>query len=91
MATRRPCGLISPAYEYPLDDLLSVQSDLAAEISQALRLTLTGEEQAQIAAHLVSAAPADSDAYQAYLRGRFLWTQRTNPDFVAAIDFFTVG
>ena len=71
-------------YEYPLDDLLSVQSDLAAEISQALRLTLTGEEQAQIAA----SGTADSDAYQAYLRGRFLWTQRTNTDFVAAIDFF---
>ena len=71
-------------YEYPLDDLLSVQSDLAGEISQALRLQLTGEEQAQIAA----SGTADSVAYQAYLRGRFLWTKRTNPDFVAAIDFF---
>ena len=71
-------------YEYPLDDLLSVQSDLAAEISQALRLQLTGEEQAQIAA----SGTADSEAYQAYLRGRFLWTQRSNENFIEAIDFF---
>ena len=71
-------------FEYPLDDLLSVQSDLATEISKALDLRLTGEEQAQIAV----SGTADSEAYQAYLRGRFLWGERTNEDFVAAIDFF---
>jgi serine/threonine protein kinase len=82
--TEKGTQLWGQQYEYPLDDLLSVQSDLAAEISQALRLQLTGEEEAQIAV----SGTADSEAYQSYLRGRFLWGERTNENFVAAIDFF---
>ena len=71
-------------YEHELDDLLTVQNDLATEITRALRLELTGEEQAQIA----SGGTADSEAYQSYLRGRYLWAKRTNEDIKRAIEFF---
>jgi len=70
-------------YEHELADLLTVQNNLATEISQALRLELSGAEQARIAART-----ANSEAYQAYLRGRFHWRQRTNEDFKKAIEFF---
>ena len=71
-------------YEHELDDLLIVQNDLASEITRALRLELSGEEQAQIA----SGGTADSEAYQSYLRGRYLWAKRTNEDFKKAIKYF---
>jgi len=70
-------------YEHELADLLTVQNNLAAEISQALRLELSGAEQTRIVARTT-----DSQAYQAYLRGRFHWRQRTNQDFKKAIEFF---
>ena len=71
-------------YEQELDDLLTVQNDLAAEISRALRLELTGAEFDQIAA----GGTTDNEAYQAYLRGRHLWLQRTNERFKEAIAYF---
>jgi len=70
-------------YEHELVDLLTVQNDLAAEISQALSLKISGAEQTRIATQTV-----DSEAYQAYLRGRFHWRKRTNEDFSKAIEFF---
>ena len=71
-------------YEHELDDLLTVQNDLATQISQALRLELTGAEQQQLAA----GGTANSGAYQSYLRGHFLLAKRTNEDFKKAIGFF---
>ncbi len=71
-------------YEHPLDDLLTVQNELAMEISQALRLELTGAEQEQIA----TGGTANSEAYQSYLRGRYLWEKRTNGNFKKAIVYF---
>ena len=70
-------------YEHEVAELLTVQNDLATEISQALRFKLSGEDQARIAERT-----ADSEAYQAYLRGRFHWLQRTNEGFKKAIEFF---
>jgi len=82
--TERGTQLWGQQYERELDDLISVQNEIAAEISQALRLQLSGDEQRQIAA----SGTADSAAYQSYLRGRFLWSKRTNEDFKRAIAHF---
>jgi serine/threonine-protein kinase len=64
-------------YNRKLADIVTVQNEIAQNISQALRLTLTGD-----------AVTADSEAYQAYWKGRFHWNRRTNEDLKKAIRFF---
>ena len=64
-------------YNRKLADIVAVQNDIAQSISQALALTLVGDD-----------VTADSEAYRAYWKGRFHWNRRTNEDFKKAILFF---
>ena len=64
-------------YNRRLADIVTVQNEIAQNISQALRLTLTGD-----------AVTTDGEAYQAYWKGRFHWNRRTNEDLKKAIQFF---
>ena len=50
-------------------DLLTVQEEIAWQISEALRLKLTGEQKKK----LRKRATVNPDAYQEYLRGRYHW------------------
>ena len=63
---------------------MTVQNEIARQISQALRLELAEEEAARIAEPVT----ADSEAYQAYWRGRFHWNRRTVDDLEKAIELF---
>ncbi len=58
-------------YNRRLADLLAVQDEISREISEKLRLRLTGEEKSRLA----SARPVNPDAYQLYLQGRFYWNK----------------
>lgn len=71
-------------YSRDFSDILDVQNEIAQEISDALRPRLTGEEQRQ----LVQYGTENSEAYQAYLKGRFFWDKRTYADLVTAIEYF---
>ncbi len=64
-------------YNRKLVDLLAVQDEISREISDKLRLRLTGEEKSRLA----SAHAVNPDAYQLYLQGRFYWNRR-NPEAV---------
>jgi tetratricopeptide (TPR) repeat protein len=65
-------------------NIISVQNFIARDISQALRLQLTGNDRQA----LVTSNTTSAEAYQAYLKGRFFWYKRTNNDFKKAIAFF---
>ena len=67
-----------------LDEILSFQEEIAQEISQKLRLQISGEEQAQ----LVVQGTQNPEAYQAYLKGQYHWNQRTGEGFEKAIEYF---
>ena len=71
-------------YDQFFSDILVVQNQLAQEISDALRLQLSGEEQMQLAEY----ATENSAAYQDYLKGRFFWDKRTPGDLVTAASYF---
>ena len=71
-------------YSRDFSDILDVQNEIVQEISDALRPRLTGEEQRQ----LVQYGTENSEAYQAYLKGRFFWDKRTYADLVTAIEYF---
>jgi TolB-like protein len=65
-------------------DALSIQQEIAREISARLRLRLTGEEQRQ----LTGRDTTDPGAYQSYLRGRHYVNKRTSDGLRKAIVEF---
>jgi serine/threonine-protein kinase len=67
-----------------IGDLLAVQDEISTEISEKLRLKLTGEERQ----HLVKRYTQNTDAYRLYLQGRYHWNKRTPTGFNKAIDYF---
>ncbi|HEY9430092.1 MAG TPA: protein kinase [Blastocatellia bacterium] len=71
-------------YQRRLADLLTVQADIAREVSQNLRLRLSGDERRR----LVERYTYNIEANETYLRGRFLWNKRTKEDFEKAIEYF---
>ena len=71
-------------YERQLADMLSVQREIAREITNSLRPTLSGMEQAR----MEKMYTANPEAYQLYLKGRFYWNKRTPADLQKAVPFF---
>jgi TolB-like protein/Tfp pilus assembly protein PilF/tRNA A-37 threonylcarbamoyl transferase component Bud32 len=71
-------------YQRKLTDVNSLQSDITRDITENLKLKLTGAQQ-----NLVAQRPTqNSEAYQLYLQGRFYWNRRTNGGVNKAIDYF---
>jgi adenylate cyclase len=66
-------NLWSETYYSSEKDLLSLQSDVAAKVASALRLELKLAETTQMAKSLTQ----DPEAYDLYLRGRYLLNKRT--------------
>jgi serine/threonine protein kinase len=77
-------NLWSDQYDRKLSDALSVQREIAGEISSRLREHLTGEQKAR----LNNGATANPEAYQLYLKGRFYWDKRSPEALGKAKDFF---
>ena len=71
-------------YERQLADMLSVQREIAREITNNLRPTLSGVEQSRMDKQYT----VNADAFQLYLKGRFYWNKRTGPDLHRAVPFF---
>ncbi len=71
-------------YERKIDNLVALQSQIAADVSDKLRLKLTASEQNQIAKTYTT----NSEAQQLYLKGRFYWNKRNTKDFEKAIEYF---
>ncbi|HYV04258.1 MAG TPA: tetratricopeptide repeat protein, partial [Blastocatellia bacterium] len=63
----------SEQYNRKQSDILSLQSDIAREVSRKLRTRLSGADEQK----LVKSSTANPEAYQLYLRGRFDWNKRT--------------
>ena len=60
-------------YQRTLSNALTLQDDVARAIVGELRAHLTKRERTRLA----TAQPVDPKAYEAYLRGRYLWTHWT--------------
>jgi tetratricopeptide (TPR) repeat protein len=71
-------------YERKVSDMLSVKQTIAREVTEKLRLRLSGEEQRQ----LVRRDTTNAEAYQFYLRGRYFWNKRTADGIKKAIGEF---
>jgi TolB-like protein/Tfp pilus assembly protein PilF len=65
-------------------NIISVQEEIAREISEKLKLRLTGSQK-QL---LMKRYTDDTEAYHAYLKGRYYWNQRTAQGFARGIEYF---
>jgi eukaryotic-like serine/threonine-protein kinase len=71
-------------YRYPVSELLSLQEQIAWQISEALRMRLTGQEKKR----LKKRPTGNSEAYQEYLKGRHAWSKWSVDGFRRAIAHF---
>jgi TolB-like protein/Tfp pilus assembly protein PilF len=71
-------------YERTVSDALAIKQAIAREVSERLRLRLSGEQQQQLARRDTT----NSEAYQFYLRGRHFWNKRTAEGLRRAIVEF---
>jgi TolB-like protein len=71
-------------YDRSLDDVFEVQSDVAKQVADALRVRILSPEKERI-----ERKPTESTvAYTLYLRGRQLWNKRTLNDVREALTYF---
>jgi TolB-like protein len=73
--------LWSETYTRELDDIFAVQDEIAQAIVGALKVTLTGDEEAS----LTTRSTTNVEAYNKFLLGRHLWNQRSPESLVGAI------
>ena len=71
-------------YDGHVSDVLAVQEEIAKRISEKLQLRLTSEERGQLAGRHTEI----TEAYHAYLRGRYFWNKRTENGLKKGIEHF---
>src|SRR6266550_4032894 len=71
-------------YNYKVADVFAVQEEIAREISEKLRLKLSGSERQQLAKR-----PTENlKAFQYYMQGRSFAQRRTREDLLTAISYY---
>jgi eukaryotic-like serine/threonine-protein kinase len=71
-------------YSAKVSDLLTVQRQIASQITSNLRLKLSGAEQGRINKHYTD----NPEAYQLYLKGVYFSNKRTEEGLRKGIDYF---
>ncbi len=71
-------------YNRTLAGLLAVQEEITRDITDKLRLRLTGQQKKAPAKR----STENAEAYQLYLKGRYHWNKRSAEGFRTAIDYF---
>jgi eukaryotic-like serine/threonine-protein kinase len=71
-------------YERAVADVLSIKQAIVREVTEKLKLRLSGGQQQQLA----NRETTNPEAYQFYLRGRYLWNKRTADGIGKAIEQF---
>lgn len=71
-------------YQREARDVLTLQSQVASAVAREISLKLSAEKQAELA----SVGPVSPAAHELYLRGRYLWNQRTEESLQRSITYF---
>jgi tetratricopeptide (TPR) repeat protein len=74
-------------YSRKLTDLIAVQEEISREISDKLRLKLSGEDQKRLTKRYTD----NTEAYQLYLKGRYHWNKRTEDGYRRGIEQFQLA
>lgn len=79
--------LWAECYERDLSDVLLLQSDIARAIAREIDVTVTPGKNRRPA----RARRVDSDAYEAYLKGRFHWYKLSREHLDVALQYFELA
>ena len=71
-------------YDRKSSDIVSLQNEIARDVSSRLKLKLSGSDQQKLAKNYTM----DPEAYRLYLQGRFYWNKRTSSEVEKAIGYF---
>jgi serine/threonine protein kinase/tetratricopeptide (TPR) repeat protein len=72
------------SFNRKLSDIFEVQDEIAREVTEKLRLKLSGTEKRRLAKR-----PTEkTEAYQLYLKGRYHWNKRTEEALKKGIEYF---
>ena len=71
-------------YDHGFTDIFTLQDLISEEVTSALALKLTGDEQRRLTKHHTES----SEAYQLYINGRYYWGNRTEEGLKRAVEYF---
>jgi eukaryotic-like serine/threonine-protein kinase len=71
-------------YNQRLTDVMAIQEQISQEISDKLRVRLTGEDKKRLTKRFTE----NSEAYGLYLKGRYEWNKQTLDGMQTGIEFF---
>ena len=71
-------------YNRRLSDIFALQEEISKEITEKLRLQVTGDEKKRLAKRYTE----NTEAYHAYLKGRYYWNKRTAEWLKKGVDSF---
>ncbi|HVE59215.1 MAG TPA: protein kinase, partial [Pyrinomonadaceae bacterium] len=71
-------------YDRKASDLVSLQSEIARDVSGKLKAKLSGADETRLANN----GTTDSEAYQSYLKGRYFHSKGTNNDVQQSLKYF---
>jgi tetratricopeptide (TPR) repeat protein len=81
---RQDRHLWAASYQRGMADIIGLQGQVAKAIADQVKVTLTSEEDARLAKR----SPTNPEAFDALLKGRFLWNRRNPPAAEKAIGYF---
>jgi TolB-like protein/DNA-binding winged helix-turn-helix (wHTH) protein/Tfp pilus assembly protein PilF len=76
--------LWAQTYERELHDVVGLQNEVARTIASRIAVVLTPSERTRLA----EAPRVNPKVYEAYLKGRYFWNRRSEPDVRRAIELF---
>ena len=72
------------AYDRELDDIFAIQTDIAEQVAEALKVRILPDEKKQ-----VERVPTrNTEALSLYLKGRYYWNERTKQSIDKALKYF---
>lgn len=80
--------LWSRQYDRELSHLLTLQGEIAQEISDAIQVALGAHKVGDAAPPPAPIAPKSYEAYDLYLQGRYFWNKRTAQGLQQAVYYF---
>ena len=77
-------------YDRELGHLLQLQAEIAHEVANEIEFSLGGRRPVETARETAAPAPEPRsyEAYDLYLKGRYIWNKRTEEGFRQAADYF---
>lgn len=84
LRVRDGISLWADQFDEEFTDLFAIQDSISEQVSRALAIRLTSDERSRMAKRYTQ----NTEAYQAYIKGRYFWNKRTEEGLQNGIEYF---